>query len=99
MKEFNINPIVFDAIRLKGDISAIKSHPLIDFKEVLNQSISDLNNELLKADQMVQEMMLGGVDVHQAMIAIEQAHLSLRLMIQIRNKIISAYEEIMKIQF
>jgi len=43
--------------------------------------------------------MLGKIDVHQAMIAIEQAHLSLRLMIQIRNKIIAAYEEIMRIQF
>lgn len=99
MNEFNINSITFQPIGLTGDDSLIKKSPLIDFKEILNQSIHDLNQELLKADQMVQGMMLGEVDVHQAMIAIEQAHLSLRLMIQIRNKIISAYEEIMKMQF
>ena len=99
MGEFNIHSINFEPNGLKGDFSIIKRPPLIDFKEILNQSIHDLNQELLHADQMVQEMMLGKADVHQALIAIEEAHLSLRLMIQIRNKIISAYEEIMKMQF
>jgi flagellar hook-basal body complex protein FliE len=43
-------------------------------------------------------MILGEKDVHQAMIALEQANLAFRLMVQVRNKIISAYEEIMRMQ-
>ena len=40
----------------------------------------------------------GPKDVHQAMIAPEQANLAFRLMIQVRNKMIAAYEEIMRVQ-
>ncbi len=70
-----------------------------DFKEALSRSIEDLNGQLSKADQSAQEMAAGTADVHQAMIAMEQANLSLRLMIDVRNKILGAYEEIMRMQF
>ena len=53
---------------------------------------------LSRADQSVQDMALGEADIHQAMITMEQANLSLRLMIDVRNKIIAAYEEIMRLQ-
>jgi DNA-binding NtrC family response regulator len=49
-------------------------------------------------DQAAQEMVLGPKDVHQAMIAPEQANLAFRLMIQVRSKMIAAYEEIMRMQ-
>ena len=71
---------------------------LSDFKKALGQSIADLNQQLTQADQSVQEMVLGKRDIHEAMMAIEQANLSLRMMIQVRNKIIAAYEEIMRMQ-
>lgn len=99
MEEISINSINALNIGLENNISIIQKKPLIDFKEFLRKSINELNQELIKADQMVQQMMTGKIDVHQAMIAIEEANLSLRLMIQIRNKIISAYEEIMRMQF
>jgi flagellar hook-basal body complex protein FliE len=37
-------------------------------------------------------------DIHNTMIAIEKADLSFQMMMQIRNKIINAYEEIMRMQ-
>jgi len=37
-------------------------------------------------------------DIHNTMIAIEKADLTFQLMMQVRNKIISAYEEIMRMQ-
>lgn len=69
-----------------------------DFKKTLSQSIDELNTQLSQADQSVQDMALGKADIHQAMITMEQANLSLRLMIDVRNKIIAAYEEIMRLQ-
>jgi flagellar hook-basal body complex protein FliE len=58
-----------------------------------------VNSQLLQADQDTREMIAGKKDIHQAMISIEQAHISMRLLIQVRNKVISAYEEIMRMQF
>lgn len=40
-----------------------------------------------------------GADVHSALIAVEKADLSFQLMMQVRNKIVSAYEEISRMQF
>lgn len=98
VEDFRIHSFNFNQLNHVGDILSIKQSPLLDFQKILSQSIDQLNRELLKADQMAQEMMLGQVDVHQAMIAMEQAHLTLRFLIQVRNKLIAAYEEIMRIQ-
>jgi flagellar hook-basal body complex protein FliE len=40
-----------------------------------------------------------GMDVHSAMIAVQEADLSFQLMMQVRNKIVSAYQEIARMQF
>ena len=40
-----------------------------------------------------------GTDVHSALIAVEKADLSFQLMMQVRNKIVSAYQEISRMQF
>jgi flagellar hook-basal body complex protein FliE len=74
-------------------------NPLGDFKQVLTESIGDVNSQLLKADVDAREMIAGNKDIHEAMISMEQAHISMRLLIQVRNKVISAYEEIMRMQF
>jgi flagellar hook-basal body complex protein FliE len=73
--------------------------PISDFKKILGRSIGEVNGLLQEADQSVQEMAAGKIDIHQAMTALEQANLSFRLMVQIRNKMITAYEEIMRMQF
>ena len=77
---------------------SVRHDPLSDFQKVLSESLGEVNKKLTEADQNVQEMVLGKRDIHQAMIAIEQANLSLRMVIQIRNKLIAAYEELMRMQ-
>ncbi len=71
----------------------------IDFQEFLKKSLVETNREMIKSDEQVQEMVRGQKDVHETMIALEEANLSLRLLLQIRNKLIAAYEEIMRMQF
>jgi flagellar hook-basal body complex protein FliE len=73
--------------------------PLSDFKKVLSQSVQELSRLSDEANQKIQEMVMGETDIHEAMIAMERAGISLRLMIQVRNKMIAAYEEIMRMQF
>lgn len=95
----NVKNVLSGSFEKMGSDPSIPRDPFSDFKKTLNQSIDELNRLLTQADQSTQEMVLGKEDIHQAMIAMEQANLSLKMMIQIRNKIIAAYEEIMRMQF
>ena len=99
MNEMDIRNVISTPLGKTERDTSIRHDPLSDFKEVLSQSIRDVNQQLVQGDQSAQEMVSGKKDVHQTMIALEQANLSLRLLIQVRNKIISAYEEIMRMQF
>jgi flagellar hook-basal body complex protein FliE len=53
-----------------------------------------------QAQQQVTGLLSGnGQDVHSATLAVEQANLSFELMLQVRNKVVSAYQEISRLQF
>jgi flagellar hook-basal body complex protein FliE len=71
---------------------------LTDFQKILKRSIEEVDGLAKEANHSVQEMIAGRLDVHQAMIAMEQANISFRLMVQVRNKMMAAYEEIMRMQ-
>ena|SRR3972149_842181 len=69
------------------------------FSEVLKNSIEQVNKLQVEADQASQELLLGqDKNIHQVMIAVEKANLSFQLMMQVRNKIVTAYEEMMRVQ-
>jgi len=69
-----------------------------DFRKILDKSVKEVNTLLLEADQSAQQMLLGKMDIHQAMVAIEKANVSFRFLLQVRNKMMAAYEEIMRMQ-
>jgi len=99
MSDLNIKNILSFPMGKTEHSQSVSRDPFSDFKKTLTQSIDELNRLLTSGDQSTQEMVLEKEDIHQAMIAMEQANLSLRMMIQVRNKIIAAYEEIMRMQF
>ena len=71
-----------------------------EFMGSLRSAIDDLENVHAQAEQKVSDLLEGnGVDVHSAMIAVEKAELSFQLMMQVRNKIVQAYQEISRMQF
>jgi len=70
------------------------------FHEVLHSAIDDIQQLESQAQAKVAGVLEGnGADVHSALIAVEKADLSFQLMMQVRNKIVSAYEEISRMQF
>jgi len=70
------------------------------FRDVLGSAIEDIQQLQGAAESEVADVLAGnGSDVHSAMIAVERADLSFQLMMQVRNKIVSAYEEISRMQF
>ena len=80
--------------------TAIPLPPSSGFGEVLREAVSEVDNLNLDAGQKVKGLVEGnGVDVHDAMIAVEKADLSFQLMLQVRNKVVQAYQQIAGMQF
>ncbi len=51
-----------------------------------------------EADRAIEELASGSGDIVQAMMAIQKAELSFQAMVEIRNKLLNAYEELMRMQ-
>ncbi len=69
------------------------------FSETLENAISQVSKLHKAAEKASVDLAVGKAeDIHKTMIALEKADVSLQLMMQIRNKIVSAYEEIMRMQ-
>lgn len=61
--------------------------------------VAAVNTGLVNADHAVHKLALGeGASLHQVMIDMEQAKLSFQLLAQVRNKMLEAYQEVMRMQ-
>jgi flagellar hook-basal body complex protein FliE len=69
----------------------------ISFSQYLGQAIQEVDSMQKQADQMALKVVTGEInEIHQATIAAEKASLSLQLALQIRSKVVEAYQEIMR---
>jgi flagellar hook-basal body complex protein FliE len=69
------------------------------FSDVLRQSVDKVNEYQHQADSAIKELVAGrSKNIHETMLAIERADTSLKLMMQVRNKMLDAYKEIMRMQ-
>ena len=69
------------------------------FSDVLRDSVEKVNQQQGEADKAIKELVAGrSKNIHETMLTIERADTSLKLMMQIRNKILDAYKEIMRMQ-
>ena len=70
-----------------------------DFSKILKDSISELNETQVKSDKAMADIATGEVkNLHQAALAIGKAETSMKVMLEIRNKALSAYKEISRTQ-
>ncbi len=69
------------------------------FKETLADTLSEVNRLQAQADSTIQQLVSGELkDVSQAMVAVEKADIAFQTMMTVRNKVMTAYEEIMRMQ-
>ncbi|MGX1900339.1 flagellar hook-basal body complex protein FliE [Thermolongibacillus altinsuensis] len=69
------------------------------FADFLKKAINQLNKEQVSSDMLTTKLAKGeNVDLHQVMIASQKASISLQLAVEVRNKVIEAYQEIMRMQ-
>lgn len=70
-----------------------------EFLDSLKSTIGKVNDTQLEAGRTVDALMTGETqDLHRTMVALQQADVSFQLMMQIRNKLVAAYEEIQRMQ-
>lgn len=69
------------------------------FADTLKAAVSGVNQMQKESDKAMQNLATGKTDnVAEVMIATEKADIALKVMMQVRNKIIDAYQEVMKMQ-
>jgi flagellar hook-basal body complex protein FliE len=85
----NVNP-------LAGEKGAVKA----DFASALRASLDQVNDSQKKAEQIGQRFALGddSVNLSDVMISMQKANISFQATVQVRNKLVSAYQDIMNMQ-
>jgi len=82
-----------------GTIQATEPTRFDDFARWLDGELRTLDVELRGAENTLREFAVGeGRSIHHVMMALEKARLSLMLAVQVRNKALEAYQEIMRMQ-
>jgi len=77
-----------------------REEPDGSFKDTLKTAINQVEDMHSSAEQQMTELLKGDRgDVQNVMIAVEKADIAFQLMMQVRNKIVNAYQEISRMQF
>jgi flagellar hook-basal body complex protein FliE len=70
-----------------------------DFGAWLASAVGDVNQQLARADQSLQQLAAGETqNLHQVMIALEEARIGVQLVVQVRNRLLEAYQEVLRMQ-
>jgi flagellar hook-basal body complex protein FliE len=93
-----INPIQ-SAQKIFGQEKTSDIQEGTGFGDFLNKAVEEVNALQQDSSQLKSNLVTGEIeDIHQVMIAAEKANLAFQLTLQIRNKVIEAYQEIMRMQ-
>ncbi|RMG59363.1 MAG: flagellar hook-basal body complex protein FliE [Deltaproteobacteria bacterium] len=95
-----------DQIRSIGQIpglvegqSQVQKKSGTSFAEAVKKAIEEVSQVQNEAEKAIQSFAKGEVrDVHTVVLAMEKADVSLQVLLQVRNKLLNAYEEIMRMQ-
>ncbi len=69
------------------------------FSDILKSALNSVDSAQFEADAAVKQVLSGeSKDIHETMIALQEADVSLKLMLEVRNKILEAYQEVMRTQ-
>lgn len=70
-----------------------------EFDSLLGQMVNEVKKLQQDGDQKITGSLLGKEELHDAMVSLEKANLGLKLLLQVRNKMIEAYQELSRMQF
>ena len=69
------------------------------FSDTLAESLNQVNTLQHDADRAVEDLMIGkSQNIHETMISVNKADIAFRMTMQVRNKIVEAYQEVLRMQ-
>jgi flagellar hook-basal body complex protein FliE len=88
-----IQPLEAQSISNSTEVSAA------NFKDLLKRALTDLNASQVGANDSIKNLATGGEEnLHDVMISMEKASLTLQYAIQIRNKVLESYQSVIQMQ-
>lgn len=97
MEPITLNPVISDLPLSLGTKPAGESGEKTRFGALLKDAISTVNDLQQKSDIEIQKIITGESDeLHTAVIAMQRADVSFQMMMQVRNKIVQAYQEVLR---
>lgn len=85
---------------LKGlpELKELEGKKKYSFEKVLKDAIQEVSQVEQEARKAIEAFSRGELSIHQVVLAMEKADLALQTLIQVRNKVLTAYEEISRMQ-
>lgn len=94
-----INGINAGTSSLTSITKNLQANNEVSFQDLLNNELGKTNQLLIQSEQVNNDFAVGKTDnIHEVMIASEKADIALQLTMQVRNKLMDAYSEIMRMQ-
>ncbi len=87
--------------QLQGLLSPVENQKTKtdEFKDLLGNALKDINETIVESGQKSQKFAHGEIsDIHEVMIASQKASVSLEMVVEVRNKLIESYREMMRMQ-
>ena len=82
-----------------GVTGKVQQKETAEFGEVIKGAIQKVDQLEKEADKSVLDLLQGKASIHETMIALQKADMSMQLLLNIRNKVIESYRDIMHMQF
>jgi len=84
-------------ISIKSRLTGQTEKPEQSFSSILQNAVNEVNQEQLEGDKAIQNYMTGKeTSLHNTLISLEKADISFKLMMQVRGKLMDAYQQIMR---
>ena len=94
----DIGPIRLNVPVLKSK-GSVPSNGKVSFEDTFKEFIRGVNENQIRSEEMTKAYARGEIrDLHEVIIAQQEAAVSLKLMVQMRDRVISAYQEISRMQ-
>lgn len=92
----NPEPLGQGPVKLGGPEATADGKP---FSEILKDAVSQVNDLHAQADDSIRKLATGeSTNIHGTLLDLQKAEMSMRTLIAVRSKVISAYEEVMRMQ-
>lgn len=96
MKSVSVNPVELPRVEGPRDVARPEAAPQADFGQALSSALQGVERAQVEADFEATKVALGGGNLHELSIALEKADIAMRVATKVRNKVVDAYHEIMR---